>query len=495
MRIVVIGSGFGGLAAAIRLRARGHDVELLEKRTQAGGRAAVYRQDGFTFDAGPTIITAPHLIAELFTIAGRRIDDFVRLVPVEPFYRVRFHDGTSVDWTGDDEQRIAAIERISPGDVAGYRRFASRAQQIFEQAFPLIDQPFDSIGPMLRAVPRLARARSWQSVASLVETEVSDPRIRQLLSFHPLLIGGNPFDSPSIYALIHELERRWGVWFVEGGTGALVSALVRLFTEMGGHVRLGAEVVSIEVDAANRATGVTIRSGEQIPADIVVCNGDVVRSYRDLVPRRTRRVNSDRRLARYRQSMSLFVIYFGTNRRYEHVAHHEILLGPRFRGLLDEVFHNARLADDFSLYLHRPTATDSSLAPPGCDAFYVLSPVPNLSSGIDWSTAGDAYRDRIVRHLEERLLPGLTSHVVTELRVDPRYFRDELNSDLGNAFSLQPLFRQSAWFRPHARSEDVPNLFFVGGGAHPGAGIPGVLSSARIIDRLLDVGGQPIFRT
>jgi phytoene desaturase len=485
VKVVVIGAGLGGLAAAIRLRARGHDVELVEKRDQAGGRAGVFRQDGFTFDAGPTIITAPHLIAELFSLAGRRIEDYARLVPVNPFYRVRFDDGTSIDWTGDEEQRVAAIERLSPGDVDGYRRFAHRSRDIFDQAFPLIDQSFDDVAPMLRAVPRLIRARSWKSVAGLVDAEVKDPRIRQLLSFHPLLIGGNPFDSPSIYALIHELERRWGVWFAVGGTGALVEGLVRLFADMGGRLRLGDEVTGIECDAVPRASAVATRSGARIPADVVVCNGDIVRSYRDLVPRALRPTNSDARLAQYRQSMSLFVIYFGTNRRYEDIAHHEILMGPRYRGLLDDVFHNGRLADDFSLYLHRPTATDASLAPPGCDAWYVLSPVPNLSADVDWETVGHAYRDRIINHLEQRLLPGLSDHIVTERRVDPRYFRDELNSHLGNAFSVQPLLRQSAWFRPHVRSEDIRNLFFVGAGTHPGAGIPGVLSSARIVDGLL----------
>lgn len=484
MKVVVIGAGFGGLAAAIRMRARGHDVDLVEKRDQAGGRAGVFRQDGFTFDAGPTIITAPHLIAEVFALGGRRIDDFVQLIPVSPFYRVRFSDGTSIDWTGNDEQRAAAIERLSPRDVDGYRRFARRSRDIFDLAFPLIDQPFDSVAPMLRALPRLVRARSWKSVAALVEVEVEDPRVRQLLSFHPLLIGGNPFDSPSIYALIHELERRWGVWYVEGGTGALVDALVRLLVQMGGRLRLGDEAVSIECDS-RRARTVKLRSGKRLAADVVICNGDVVRSYRDLVPAHCRRVNTDSRLGRLRQSMSLFVIYFGTDRRYDDVAHHEILLGPRYRGLLDDVFHRERLADDFSLYLHRPTATDPSLAPPGCDAWYVLSPVPNLNANVDWETEGNAYRNRIFEHLEQRLLPGLRDHIISEVRVDPRYFRDDLNSHLGSAFSVQPLLRQSAWFRPHVRSEDVDNLFFVGAGTHPGAGIPGVLSSARIADRLI----------
>jgi phytoene desaturase len=485
VRIVVVGAGFGGLAAAIRMRARGHEVTVVEKRHQAGGRAGVIRQDGFTFDLGPTIITAPHLIEELFQLGGHRVEDFVRLVLIEPFYRVRFSDGSSIDWGGDEDARVEAVRRLSPGDVDGYRRFAIRAHRIFHEAFPLIDQPFDSLGPMVRAIPPLVRTRAWQSVAALVESEVHDPRIRQLLSFHPLLIGGNPFDSPAIYALIHELERRWGVWFAEGGTGALVEALVRLLERMGGHLRLGAEVEAIEVDANRRATGVRIAGGDVLPADAVISNGDVVRTYRDLVPPSARRINSDRRLARYRQSMSLFVLYFGTNRRYDDVAHHEILLGPRYRGLLDDVFHHGVLAEDFSLYLHRPTATDPSLAPTGCDAWYVLSPVPNLASGVDWASVASAYRDRIVRHLEDRLLPGLTSHLVTETSVDPRYFRDELNSELGSAFSLQPLFRQSAWFRPHAQSEDVPNLYFVGAGTHPGAGIPGVLSSACIVERLI----------
>jgi phytoene desaturase len=485
VRIVVVGAGFGGLAAAIRLRQRGHDVTVVEKRHQAGGRAGVLKQDGFTFDMGPTILTAPHLIQELFHLAGRQMEDFIRLVPVDPFYRVRFEDGSQVDWGSSEAARLETIRRLSPDDVPGYRRFAATPRDIIEDAFPLIDQPFDSLGPMARALPALVRAKAWQSVAALVASEVRDERTRQLLSFHPLLIGGNPFDTPSIYALIHELERRWGVWFAEGGTGALIEALVRLLRDMGGAIRLDAEVTAIEVDG-DRATAVRLVSGERMAADAIVFNGDVVRAYRDLVPASARRTNSDRRIARYRQGMSLFVMYFGTSRRYDHVAHHEILLGPRFQGLLDDVFNRRRLAEDFSLYLHRPTATDPSLAPPGCDAWYVLSPVPNLGSGIDWASAARPYRDRIVRHLEARVLPDLSQHIVTEACVDPRYFRDELNAELGSAFSFQPLLRQSAWFRGHVQSEDIPNLYFVGAGTHPGAGIPGVLSSARIVDRLLE---------
>ena len=490
MRIVVIGAGLGGLAAAIRLRARGHDVQIVEKGDQAGGRARVFRQDGFTFDAGPTIITAPQLIEELFALSGRRLDDHVRLRRVDPFYRVRFHDGTSIDWSASGKERERAISALSPGDVAGYRRFADQARGIFDQAFPLIDRSFDRVGTMAMALPALVRAKAWRSVAAMVEHNITDPRIRQLLSFHPLLIGGNPYDSPSIYTLIHELERRWGVWFAMGGTGALVASLVRRFEDMGGSVRLRAEAQSIDVDATRQARGVTLRSGEQLAADAVVCNGDVIQCYRDLVPRAARRINTDRRLGRYRQGMSLFVLYFGTSRRYDHVAHHEILLGPRYRGLLDDVFNRRVLADDFSLYLHRPTATDPSLAPGGCDAWYVLSPVPHLGSGTDWATVGRAYRDRIVRHLEQRLLPDLSKHIVTERCVDPRYFAEELNSHLGNAFAVQPVLTQSAWFRPHCQSEDISNLFFVGAGTHPGAGIPGVLSSAKIVEKLLEKGRE-----
>lgn len=486
MRIVVIGSGFGGLAAAIRLSAAGHEVTVLERRHQIGGRASVFRQDGFTFDAGPTILTAPHMLGELAALAGRPLSDYATLVPVDPFYRVRFADGSAVDWSGDEAGRTAAIRSLAPDDEAGYARFAQRSREIFDAAFPLIDRPFDNVGAMLRALPELRRAQAWRSVASIVERLVRDDRVRQLLSFHPLLIGGNPYDSPSVYALIHELERRWGVWFAMGGTGALVQGLGSLLGDLGGRVVLGADVAAIDVDArSGRAVGVTLADGRSFPADAVVSNGDVVDTYRSLVPAAHRRVNTDRRLLRYRQSMSLFVVHFGTDRRYDDVAHHEILLGPRYRGLLDDIFHRGRLADDFSLYLHRPTATDPSLAPPGCDAWYVLSPVPHLGSGIDWSIAGPAYRDRIIAALEQRLLPGLHRHIVTERTIDPRYFRDELRSHLGNAFSVSPRLTQSAWFRPHVRSEDVPNLFFVGAGTHPGAGVPGVLASAKIVAGLI----------
>ena len=482
MRIVVIGSGFGGLAAAIRLQAQGHEVVIVEKRDRAGGRAYVFRQNGFVFDAGPTIITAPAMIDDLFALAGRHTSNAVRLVPLDPYYNVRFEDGAVFRYTGDHERLRAEVRRFNPPDVEGYERFSLAAQRVFDSAFPLIDRPFTSLIDMMRVLPQLVRLRADRSVARLAERYFRDERLQQVFSFHPLLIGGNPFESSSIYALIHVLEKRWGVWFAMGGTGALVDALVRLFTDLGGEIRFETEARRIDVDpASGRARGVQLGSGDRLLADAVVSNADVAFTYRQMIPAAVRRVNTDRRLDRMRYSMSLFVFYFGTDRRYEDVAHHEILMGPRYEGLLDDIFRRKMLARDFSLYLHRPTATDPSLAPSGCDAWYVLSPVPHLGSNTEWSQESRPYRDTIVRYLERRYLPGLSRHIVAEHSVDPRYFQDSLNSHLGSAFSVEPILTQSAWFRPHNRSEDVPNLYLVGAGTHPGAGIPGVLSSGKIV--------------
>ena len=482
MKIAVIGSGFGGLSAAIRLVQQGHDVVVVEKRDKPGGRAYVYEQDGFTFDGGPTIITAPWLIRELFERSGRRADDYVSLVPIDPFYNIRFEDGSVFRYTGNRSEVIDEIKRFAPSDVPGYLRFADATEAIFKAGMALIDTPFETITDMLRVVPELARLRADRSVAAFVNSYIQDPRLRQVFSFHPLLVGGNPFQSSSIYALIHTLEQRWGVWFAMGGTGAVVRALVRLFEELGGVLRLGCEVDAILVDpASRRATGVQLTTGEQIAADAVVSNGDVAQTYLQLVPAAMRRRNTDRRVKRLRYSMSLFVIYFGTNCRYDDVAHHEILMGPRYEGLLADIFTTKTLSTDFSLYLHRPTATDASLAPPGCDSFYVLSPVPHLGGDTDWSSAAGPYRDAIVEYLEARYMPGLARHIVTERVIDPRHFRDTLSSYLGSAFSVEPILTQSAWFRPHNRSEDIANLYFAGAGTHPGAGIPGVLSSGKIV--------------
>jgi phytoene desaturase len=486
---VVIGSGFGGLAAAIRLGARGYHVTVLERRDRPGGRAYVYHQDGFAFDGGPTVITAPFLFEELWALCGRRLADDVTLVPVNPFYRIRFHDGTVFDYSGDPEAMRAQVAALSPGDVAGYERFFELSRRIFDVGFTrLADVPFSSWIDMARIVPEMIRLRSYRTVYGLVSSFVADERLRQVLSFHPLLVGGNPFDTTSIYTLIAFLERRFGVHFALGGTGTLVDGLVRLVEGQGNRVRLGAKVERIVVEQG-RATGVVLADGERIDADVVVSNADAAWTYKHLVPAGARRHWTDARVDRLRYSMSLFVWYFGTKRRYPDVAHHTILLGPRYRGLLDDIFHHHRLADDFSLYLHRPTATDPSLAPPGHDAFYVLSPVPNLDAGTDWVAQAEPYRRRLAAHLDATILPGLEQEVVSSRLLTPQGFLDDLLSVKGAAFGPQPILRQSAWFRPHNESEDVRGLYIVGAGTHPGAGVPGVLSSAKVLDRVVPEPG------
>lgn len=492
MRIVVIGSGFGGLAAAIRLQAAGHAVTVVEALDQPGGRARVFHQDGFTFDAGPTIITAPRMIDDLFTVAGRAAADYVTLTRVDPYYRIRFADGTSLSYGSDLEAVRGQIRRLAPRDAGGLDSFMSASERIFETGFPLIDQPFLGASDLLRIVPDLVRLRAYEPVARLVARHFGDERLQQAFGFHPLLIGGNPFSASSLYTLINTLERRWGVWYAMGGTGALVRALVKLFGDIGGTVQYRALVEEIEIDGrTRRARAVRLSSGERIEADAVVSNADAATTYLRLVPRWARRVETDARIARRRYGMSLVVIYFGTDRQYEDIAHHEIIMGPRYRELLSDIFTHKRLANDFSLYLHRPTATDPSMAPPGCDAWYVLSPVPHLGGDTDWARESTRYRDAILQSLERRLIPRLRRHIVTLRQVDPRYFQQTLGSHLGAGFSVEPLLTQSAWFRPHNRSEDVPNLYLVGAGTHPGAGIPGVLSSGKIVADLIGPADSP----
>jgi phytoene desaturase len=484
-RAVVVGAGFGGLAAAVRLGVRGYRVTVVERLDQAGGRARVFRQDGFTFDAGPTVITAPFLLEELWQLAGERMQDYVSLVPVTPFYRVRFHDGAVFDYTGDPDAMRREIARFAPGDVAGYERFLRESERIFTVGFEeLAHVPFDSLWDMAKIVPDMMRLGSWRTVYGLVSSLVKDERLRQVLSFHTLLVGGNPFDTTSIYCLIAFLERKWGVHFAMGGTGAIVKGLTDLIARQGGVVRLNTEVAEITVEG-RRATGVRLASGEILRADVVVSNGDAGWTYRRLLPAHLRRHWTDRRLERSRYSMGLFVWYFGTKRRYEDVKHHTILLGPRYRGLLDDIFHRKVVAEDFSLYLHRPTATDPSLAPPGHDAFYVLSPVPNLESGTDWAAEAEPYRRRIERYLSDTLLPGLEREVVSSRVLTPREFETDYLSLRGAAFSFEPVLTQSAALRPHNRSEEIDRLYLVGAGTHPGAGVPGVLSSARVLDTIV----------
>jgi phytoene desaturase len=483
-RALVIGAGFGGLAAAVRLGARGYAVTVLEKNAEPGGRARVFRQDGFTFDAGPTIVTAPFLFEELWALCGRRLADDVELRSLSPFYRILFPDGAAFDMSADPAVMRAEIRRIAPREVGGYDRFLARSGEIYRVGFERLgDQPFSKISDMAKVAGELVRLEGYRSVHALVSRYFRDERIRTAFSFHPLLIGGNPFRATAVYALISYLERQWGVHFAMGGTGALVKGLIGLIRGQGGEIRCGEEVEQILVERGV-ATGVRLATGETLRASIVVSNADSAWTYRHLLPASARRRWSDRKLDRARYSMGLFLWYFGVKRRYASVPHHTILLGPRYRGLLQDIFDRKVLADDFSLYLHRPTATDTSLAPPGCDTFYALSPVPNLDGGQDWEKEAEPYRSRIAAALEATLLPGLSDAVVTSRVMTPVDFRDTLNSERGAGFGLEPILTQSAWFRPHNVSEDVKNLFLVGAGTHPGAGLPGVLSSAKILDKV-----------
>lgn len=488
-KVIVIGSGFGGLAVAARLAARGYQVEVLEKLDKAGGRAYVFERDGFIFDGGPTVITAPFLFDEIFDLAGRKREDYVEFIPLNPFYRIFDHRGHYFEYNADTEYVQSQIDQWNPADRAGYKRFLDTTQAIFQKGFvELADKPFLSIVDMLKVVPDLIKLRSYHSVYRYVSQFIENEFLRQCFTFHPLFIGGNPFTTSSIYALIHYLEREWGVWYARGGTGALVQALVRLTEELGGRFYFNAEVDKILIEN-KRAVGVRLKDGSVHKADHVISNADVPFTYMHLIDPQHRGLrNSDlryRKLTKY--SMSLVVIYFGTDRLYRDtpLAHHNIIFGKRYKGLIENIFKGKTLPEDFSLYLHMPTLTDPSLAPPGHEAFYVLAPVPHLGADIRWEQAAQPYRDAIMRFLEENFLPDLRRHIVSIHMIDPRYFRDCLNTTLGTGFSIQPLLTQSAWFRPHNRSEDIPNLYFVGAGTHPGAGLPGVVSSAKIVDRLI----------
>ncbi|MFT5193181.1 MAG: phytoene desaturase [Cellvibrionaceae bacterium] len=490
-QIIVIGSGFGGLSAAIRLQAAGHSVQILEKRDMAGGRAYVYQKDGFSFDGGPTVITAPYMFDELFELAGKNRADYVEFVPCDPFYRIYDHNKKHFDYNGDTDFILAQIDKWNPADKQNYLDFVDGIKDIYHTGMDLISTPFLKVSDMLKVVPDLLRLQSYKSVYGYVKQFIEDDFLRQCFSFHPLLIGGNPFDATSIYALIHYLEREHGVWYAMGGTGALVAALVKLFEELGGRITYNTEVAQIRVND-RKTDGVYLKDGSFTPADAVVSNAEVAFTYLNMIDKKHRSFrNSDMRyknLTKY--SMSLFVIYFGTKKRYldSGLRHHNIILGERYESLLDEIFNKKEKPNDFSLYLHMPTITDPSIAPEGHENFYVLSPVPHQASGIDWATAAKPYRDSIMRFLEDNYLPDLQENIVAEHYIDPSHFEGTLNSYLGSAFSVQPVLTQSAWFRPHNKSEDIENLYFAGAGTHPGAGLPGVLASGKIAADLLDAG-------
>jgi phytoene desaturase len=474
----VIGSGFGGLALAIRLQSAGIATTVIEARDKPGGRAYYWEKDGHVFDAGPTVITDPDCLKELWALTGADIAGDVELVPVSPFYRLSWPDGTVFDYLNDDARLTEQIHAMNPADVAGYRRFLDYAAGVYKEGYEKLGAvPFLDFRSMLRAAPALARYQAWRSVYSIVSKFVKDEKLRQALSFHTLLVGGNPMTTSAIYALIHKLERDGGVWFAKGGTNALVAGMVRHFERIGGTMRLADPVEHIETEGGLART-VSTKSGWSERFDAVASNADIVRTY-DML-RGPRGPKAAAKLRRKSFSPSLFVVHFATSGEWPDVPHHSILFGPRYAGLLRDIYKGATLADDPSLYLHHPTATDPDMAPRGKSTFYVLAPVPHLGRApIDWEKEGPAYANRILRILEQRMLPGLFARLETVFHFGPREFESELNSHLGSAFSLEPVLTQSAWFRVHNRDDKIPNLYFVGAGTHPGAGIPGVVGSAK----------------
>jgi phytoene desaturase len=482
---VVVGAGFGGIAAALRLRAKGYRVTLIDRCQKLGGRAQVFERDGFRHDAGPTVITAPFLFEELFALFGERFADHVKLVPLTPWYRFCFADGDHFDYGGTLDQTLAEIGRISAADREGYLRLLEHSKRLFDIGYTqLSDKPFDRLRTMLRVVPSLIRLRCDRTVWGLVKTFLKNNKLRQAFSIQPLLVGGNPFDTTSIYGLIHYLERAHGVFFAMGGTGAITRALGALMARRGVAVQLGRTVRRIRVEAG-LATAVELTDGTVIAADLVVSNADAAHLYTSMIPKPQQAWSARLKLSAASYSMGLFVLYFGTRQTYPGVAHHTIWLGARYRELLDEIFNEQVLGEDFSLYLHRPTATDASFAPPGCDSFYVLCPVPNLQAKIDWAVEGPKLRDRIVAALDRTILPGLAQTITAEFCMTPKDFQHDYLSVHGAGFSVAPIFRQSAWFRFHNRAEGIGNLYLVGAGTHPGAGLPGVLCSAKVVDAMV----------
>jgi phytoene desaturase len=486
-RAIVIGAGFGGLALAIRLQSAGIATTIVEARDKPGGRAYHWKRDGFTFDAGPTVITDPPCLEELWALSGQDIAADVELVPVSPFYRLDWPDGSTFDYSNDEAALAAEIARLNPADVEGYRRFLAYSKGVYEEGYVKLGAvAFLDFASMLRAAPALAKYQAWRSVYSIVSSYVKDERLRQALSFHTLLVGGNPMTTSSIYALIHTIEKEGGVWFARGGTNALVAAMVRLFERIGGTLRLGDAVTAIETQG-DRATGVVTASGWRGDADMVACNGDLMHSYRDLLAGHARGPKAAKRLARKRWSPSLFVVHFGVKGDYPDIAHHSILFGPRYKGLLDDIYRGGVVPDDFSLYLHHPSATDPGMAPPGHASFYALAPVAHLGKAQkDWDGAfGARFADAILEEVERRVLPGLGANLVTCFHYTPADFDRDLSAHLGSAFSLEPVLWQSAWLRAHNRDDAISNLYFVGAGTHPGAGIPGVVGSAKATARLM----------
>ena len=486
MNSIVIGSGFGGIAAALRLKAKGHEVKLIEKHPDLGGRARVFKKDGFIFDGGPTVITAPYLINELFELFKKDPKNYIELSPLKIWYQFIFEDKSKFNYSGDEDNMVKQIEEISKDDVEGYQKLVSFTKKIFDKGFTeLADVPFDKPFVMMQQLPALLKLKSYKSVYSLVSSFIKNEKLRRMLSMHPLLVGGNPFTTTSIYGLILYLEKKWGIHYSMGGTGNIIKGLEKLMLEEGIDIIKNSEVTEI-ISKSNKITGIKLNNQEIIKAENVVCNADPPAFYEKMLKKNGQGsfiFNWKKKRMEY--SMGLFVYYFGTKKVYEDVEHHTIKFGNKYKEHLEDIFNNKKLNNDISYYLHRPSATDKSMAPEGNDCFYVLVPVPNNQSKIDWQTEGENMKNLVIDKMEKDLMPNLRENIVADFYLTPDYFEKELNTKFGSGFSIQPKFTQSAYFRFHNKSEIYDGLYFVGAGTHPGAGVPGVLSSAKVLDKLL----------
>jgi phytoene desaturase len=485
-KIIVIGSGFGGIASALRMRAKGYNVTLLEKHPDLGGRARVFKKDGFTYDGGPTVITAPYLFEELFALFKKKISNYVKIVPLTLWYRFVFEDKTSFDYTGNEQGMEKEIKKFSKDDVQGYKKLVKFTEKIFDKGFTeLSTKPFNKISFMLKQIPALLKLKSYQSVYKLVSSYISNEKLKRVFSMHPLLVGGNPFTTTSIYTLILFLEKKWGIHYSMGGTGSIVNALEKLMKEERIEIIKNAEVTEM-LSSHNKVIGVKINNDKEIYGDYIICNSDPPNVYKNLIKSKSNYgFLFNQKVKRMNYSMGLFVYYFGSKKKFEDVAHHTIYFGKSYKDHLNKIFDKKELSDDISYYLHRPSATDKSMAPENHDAFYVLVPVPNNLSGINWSDEGEKFKDLVLTKMDQTVLPGIKDSVVSDFYLTPDYFENELSTLHGSGFSIQPKFTQSAYFRFHNRSEIFNNLYFVGAGTHPGAGMPGVLSSAKVLDQLL----------
>ena len=483
----IIGAGFGGLALAIRLQSAGIATTIIEARDKPGGRGYYWEKDGFTFDGGPTVITDPPCLEELWALSGHKMADDIELMPVFPFYRLNWPDGTNFDYSNDVPGLRAEIEKLNPEDVEGYRKFLEYSKGVYKEGYQKLGSvAFLDFASMIKAAPALMKYKAWRSVYSIVSSYVKDERLRQALSFHTLLVGGNPMSTSAIYALIHTIEKEGGVWFAKGGTNRLIAAMVTHFERLGGTIRLDDAVEEIET-RGDKVTGVRTKSGWRMDCDMAASNGDLMHSYQDLLKSNKRGERATKSLRRKSWSPSLFVLHLGIKGTWPGIPHHMILFGPRYKGLLDDIFVNGVLPKDFALYLHHPTVTDPSLAPEGCSTFYVLAPVAHLGKApLNWDgDVGEAMTERILDELERRLIPDIRSRIMTQFHYTPADFGRDLSAHLGSAFSLEPVLWQSAYMRAHNRDDAISNLYFVGAGTHPGAGIPGVVGSAKATAALM----------